>query len=149
MTSPGRRTVPLRDLLVGGKIIRGAQTGKPRSEAESPSPVVGIRGLEGGRVNHGAVEPLAVRSERDGERAGIRPGDVLLSKVAPYTLAVADDRCTGYVLSQNLFILRFREGIDPQLMAEYLASPGGTVPPRVLANIASLVSGGVKGAIAK
>ncbi|MGE4265000.1 MAG: bifunctional lysylphosphatidylglycerol flippase/synthetase MprF [Desulfovibrio sp.] len=44
---------------------------------------------------------------------------------------------------------RFKDKFDPVWESKYLASPGGTVPPRVLANIASLVSGGVKGAIAK
>ncbi len=44
---------------------------------------------------------------------------------------------------------RFKDKFDPVWESKYLASPGGTVPPRVLANIASLVSGGVKGAIVK
>ncbi|GAB6127376.1 bifunctional lysylphosphatidylglycerol flippase/synthetase MprF [Humidesulfovibrio idahonensis] len=44
---------------------------------------------------------------------------------------------------------RFKDKFDPVWESKYLASPGGTVPPRVLANIASLVSGGVRGVIAK
>lgn len=43
---------------------------------------------------------------------------------------------------------RFKDKFDPVWESKYLASPGGTVPPRVLANIATLVSGGVKGVIA-
>jgi phosphatidylglycerol lysyltransferase len=31
----------------------------------------------------------------------------------------------------------------------YLASPGGVVLPRVLANVAALISGGMKGIIAR
>jgi len=44
---------------------------------------------------------------------------------------------------------RFKDKFDPVWESKYLASPGGTVPPRVLANIATLVSGGMKGVIAK
>jgi len=40
---------------------------------------------------------------------------------------------------------RFKDKFDPVWEAKYLASPGGTVPPRVLANIATLVSGGMRG----
>jgi phosphatidylglycerol lysyltransferase len=43
---------------------------------------------------------------------------------------------------------RFKDKFDPVWEAKYLASPGGTVPPRVLANIATLVSGGMRGVIA-
>ncbi len=44
---------------------------------------------------------------------------------------------------------RFKDKFDPVWESKYLASPGGTVPPRALANIATLVSGGVTGVIAK
>ncbi|MDO9082452.1 MAG: bifunctional lysylphosphatidylglycerol flippase/synthetase MprF [Humidesulfovibrio sp.] len=44
---------------------------------------------------------------------------------------------------------RFKDKFDPVWESKYLACPGGTVPPRVLANIASLVSGGMRGVIAK
>jgi phosphatidylglycerol lysyltransferase len=44
---------------------------------------------------------------------------------------------------------RFKDKFDPVWEAKYLACPGGTVPPRVLANIATLVSGGMSGVIVK
>ncbi|MDO9630671.1 MAG: bifunctional lysylphosphatidylglycerol flippase/synthetase MprF, partial [Humidesulfovibrio sp.] len=44
---------------------------------------------------------------------------------------------------------RFKDKFDPVWESKYLACPGGTVPPRVLANIATLVSGGVRGVITK
>jgi len=44
---------------------------------------------------------------------------------------------------------RFKDKFDPVWESKYLACPGGTVPPRVLANIATLVSGGVRGVMAK
>lgn len=44
---------------------------------------------------------------------------------------------------------RFKEKFDPEWRPRYLASPGGLAFPRILANIASLVSGGVGGVLAK
>jgi phosphatidylglycerol lysyltransferase len=44
---------------------------------------------------------------------------------------------------------RFKDKFDPVWESKYLACPGGTVPPRVLANINTLVSGGMRGVIAK
>jgi len=44
---------------------------------------------------------------------------------------------------------RFKDKFDPVWESKYLACPGGTVPPRVLANIATLVSGGMRGVITK
>ncbi|MDQ7835065.1 MAG: bifunctional lysylphosphatidylglycerol flippase/synthetase MprF [Humidesulfovibrio sp.] len=44
---------------------------------------------------------------------------------------------------------RFKDKFDPVWESKYLACPGGTVPPRVLANIATLVSGGVRGVMTK
>jgi phosphatidylglycerol lysyltransferase len=42
---------------------------------------------------------------------------------------------------------RFKDKFDPVWEAKYLACPGGTAPPRVLANITTLVSGGMRGVI--
>jgi phosphatidylglycerol lysyltransferase len=44
---------------------------------------------------------------------------------------------------------QYKEKFDPIWEPRYLASPGGLNLPRVLANVASLVSGGLKGVIAK
>ncbi len=44
---------------------------------------------------------------------------------------------------------RFKDKFDPVWEAKYLASPGGVAVPAILANIASLVSGGRRGVIAK
>jgi phosphatidylglycerol lysyltransferase len=44
---------------------------------------------------------------------------------------------------------RYKEKFDPQWRAKYLACPGGLVLPRILAHIASLSSGGIKGVVAK
>ncbi|MDD5307821.1 MAG: bifunctional lysylphosphatidylglycerol flippase/synthetase MprF [Deltaproteobacteria bacterium] len=43
----------------------------------------------------------------------------------------------------------YKDKFDPVWEPRYLASPGGFVLPRILANVAALVSGGVKGVVAK
>lgn len=43
----------------------------------------------------------------------------------------------------------FKQKFDPVWEPRYLASPGGLVLPRVLANLAALVSGGLRGMVAK
>ncbi len=44
---------------------------------------------------------------------------------------------------------QYKEKFDPVWSPVYLASPGGFVLPRVLTNIASLISGGLRGVVAK
>jgi phosphatidylglycerol lysyltransferase len=44
---------------------------------------------------------------------------------------------------------RFKEQFDPVWEPTYLASPSGLALPRILTNIASLISGGVKGILIK
>jgi len=63
------------------------------------------------------------------------------------------DRCIYFSSWENTFIISrdcvsTRE-IQARLAAKYLASPGGLALPRVLINIASLISGGVKGVVSK
>lgn len=43
----------------------------------------------------------------------------------------------------------FKDKFDPVWEPRYLASPGGVVRPRVLANVAALISGGMRGIIAR
>jgi phosphatidylglycerol lysyltransferase len=44
---------------------------------------------------------------------------------------------------------RYKEKFDPEWEPKYLASPGGLALPRVLTNIASLISGGFRGVVTK
>jgi len=43
----------------------------------------------------------------------------------------------------------YKEKFDPKWEVRYLASPGGLALPRILINIASLISGGLKGVVTK
>lgn len=44
---------------------------------------------------------------------------------------------------------QYKEKFDPVWEPRYLASPGGLALPRVLANVASLISGGLRGVVAR
>jgi phosphatidylglycerol lysyltransferase len=44
---------------------------------------------------------------------------------------------------------QYKEKFDPRWQPKYLASPGGLALPRIFANLATLISGGVKGVVAK
>jgi phosphatidylglycerol lysyltransferase len=44
---------------------------------------------------------------------------------------------------------QFKQKFDPEWRPKYLVCPGGLLVPRVLANVASLVSGGLRGVVAK
>ncbi len=44
---------------------------------------------------------------------------------------------------------QYKEKFDPQWEPKYLATPGGFTLPRILTNIASLISGGMQGVVAK
>jgi phosphatidylglycerol lysyltransferase len=44
---------------------------------------------------------------------------------------------------------QYKQKFDPQWEPKYIASPGGLALPGIITNIASLISGGVKGVIAK
>jgi phosphatidylglycerol lysyltransferase len=44
---------------------------------------------------------------------------------------------------------KYKEKFDPVWEPKYIALPGGVALPRILANVASLVSGGIKGVVAR
>ena len=44
---------------------------------------------------------------------------------------------------------QYKEKFDPQWRPKYLASPGGLALPQIFANLATLISGGLKGVVAK
>jgi phosphatidylglycerol lysyltransferase len=44
---------------------------------------------------------------------------------------------------------QYKEKFDPQWEPRYLASPGGLILPRILADLALLIGGGLRGVLAK
>jgi len=46
-------------------------------------------------------------------------------------------------------VRRYKQQFDPEWEPRYLVAPGGLVLPRVLANVATLVSGGLKGLVSR
>jgi len=78
-----------------------------------------------------------------------------LSGLADYPLAPIWNRLGAFLFRHgehfyNFQGLRqFKEKFSPRWEPKYLASPGGLALPRIFANIASLISGGLKGVIAK
>ena len=44
---------------------------------------------------------------------------------------------------------QYKEKFSPVWTAKYLATPGGLALPRVIANVITLISGGIKGTIGK
>lgn len=87
------------------------------------------------------------------ERFGL--GMAPLSGMAKHSLAPFWHRGGRMLFAhgENFYNFRglraFKEKFDPQWEARYLASPGGLAPLFLLADIAALISGGLKGVITK
>jgi phosphatidylglycerol lysyltransferase len=82
-------------------------------------------------------------------------GMVPLAGLADHALAPLWDR-VGVLLfrhGENFYnfqgLRQFKDKFDPVWTPRYLASPGGLALPVILANVASLVSSGLKGVVAK
>jgi phosphatidylglycerol lysyltransferase len=59
----------------------------------------------------------------------------------------------AYRFGENFYnfqgLRQYKEKWDPVWEPTYLASPGGLALPRILTNLAALISGGLRGVIAK
>jgi len=59
----------------------------------------------------------------------------------------------AYRFGENFYnfqgLRQYKEKFDPEWEPMYLASPGGLVLPRILTNLAALISGGLRGVISK
>ncbi len=106
----------------------------------------------------GIMDYLFVRLMLWGKREGYRwfnLGMAPLSGLADHSLAPLWNRVGAYIFRHGEHFYNFqglrdyKEKFDPQWEPRYLACPGGLAIPRILANIASLIAGGMKGVIAK
>ncbi|MDR2871213.1 MAG: bifunctional lysylphosphatidylglycerol flippase/synthetase MprF [Xanthomonadaceae bacterium] len=90
---------------------------------------------------------------REFQRFGL--GMAPLSGMAKHPLAPLWQRFGNvlYARGENVYNFRglraFKEKFDPVWEARYLASPGGVAPLLILADIAALIGGGLKGVISK
>lgn len=106
----------------------------------------------------GVMDYLFFELMRWGSREGyawFNLGMAPLSGMEPHALAPLWNRVGAFVFRHGEHFYNFRglraykEKFVPVWRPRYLASPGRMVLPAVLANIAALISGGVKGAVAK
>jgi phosphatidylglycerol lysyltransferase len=106
----------------------------------------------------GVMEYLFIQLMLWGKEEGYRwfnLGMAPLSGLEDHALAPLWSRLGAFVFRHgehfyNLQGLRqYKEKFDPEWESRYLASPAGLSLPRILANIASLISGGMKGIILK
>jgi phosphatidylglycerol lysyltransferase len=107
---------------------------------------------------HGVMEFLFVQLMLWGKTEGYRwfnLGMAPLSGLEDRGLAPLWSRVGAYVFrhGEHFYnfqgIRRYKEKFDPEWVPKYLACPGGMVITRILANVASLISGGMKGVITK
>jgi phosphatidylglycerol lysyltransferase len=107
---------------------------------------------------HGVMEYLFIHLMLWGTAEGYRWFDLgmaPLSGLQDHGLAPLWNRAGAYIFRYGEHFYNFqglrqyKEKFDPEWVPKYLACPGGLAVPRILANIATLVSGGMKGVIAK
>ena len=107
---------------------------------------------------HGVMEFLFICLMLWGKQEGYHSfnlGMAPLSGLEDHGLAPLWNRLGAFVFRHGEHFYNFqglrqyKEKFDPEWRPKYMASPGGLSVPRILANIASLISGGMKGVIAK
>jgi phosphatidylglycerol lysyltransferase len=107
---------------------------------------------------YGVMEHLFVQLMLWGNREGYQwfnLGMAPLSGLQDHVLAPLWNRVGAFIFRHGEHFYNFqglrqyKEKFDPTWEPRYLASPGGFALPRIFANIASLMSGGLKGLVTK
>jgi phosphatidylglycerol lysyltransferase len=107
---------------------------------------------------HGVMDYLIIELMLWGKREGYQwfnLGMAPLSGMEDHALAPIWNRIGSYIFRHGEHFYNFqglreyKEKFNPLWEPKYLASPGGLVLPRVLINIGSLISGGLKGVVSK
>ena len=111
-----------------------------------------------GRVPSGVMDYLFLELMLWGRSAGYRWFSLGMAPFSGFdvrTLAPLWNRAGAFLFRQGEHFYNFRgvrqykEKFDPVWEPRYLASPGGLALPRMLANVAALVSGGITGVVGK
>jgi phosphatidylglycerol lysyltransferase len=106
----------------------------------------------------GVMEYLFVQTMLWGKQQGYRwfnLGMAPLTGLGDHTLAPFWNRLAGFVARHGEHFYNFqglrqyKNKFDPVWRPKYLASPGGLALPIVFANLAALISGSIRGAVAK
>ena len=107
---------------------------------------------------HGIMEYLFIQLILWGKREGyhwFNLGMAPLSGLEDHELAPLWNRVGAFVFRYGEHFYNFqglrqyKEKFDPEWKPKYLACPGGMALPRILTNLGSLISGGVKGVVSK
>jgi phosphatidylglycerol lysyltransferase len=107
---------------------------------------------------HGAMEYLFINMLLWGKQQGYRwfnLGMAPLSGLEDRALAPLWNRLGAFIFrhGENFYnfqgLRQYKDKFDPVWQPKYLAAPGGLAMPTVFANLAALISGGVKGIISK
>jgi phosphatidylglycerol lysyltransferase len=107
---------------------------------------------------HGVMDYLFIELMLWGKREGYRwfnLGMAPLSGMEDHALAPLWNQIGAFIFRHGEHFYNFqglreyKEKFNPLWKPKYLASPGGLVLPRVLINIGSLISGGMKGVVSK
>lgn len=109
-------------------------------------------------ATHGVMEYLIIQSMLWGKAQGYQwfnLGMAPLSGLEDRSLAPLWNRLGAFVFrhGEDFYnfqgLRRYKDAFGPVWQPKYLACPGGMVLPRILANLAALISGGIKGIFAK
>jgi phosphatidylglycerol lysyltransferase len=107
---------------------------------------------------HGVMEYLFINMLLWGKQQGYRwfnLGMAPLSGLEDRNLAPLWNRLGAFIFrhGENFYnfqgLRQYKDKFDPVWRPKYLASPGGLALPKILANLAALISGGMKGILAK
>ncbi len=107
---------------------------------------------------HDVMEYLFLHLMLWGKEAGylwFNLGMAPFSGIEAHALAPLWNRLGAFIFSHGEHfynfqgLRRYKEKFDPEWNPKYLASPGGMALPRILANLGSLISGGLEGVVTK
>ena len=107
---------------------------------------------------NGVMDYLFIEIMRWGQQQGYRWFDLGMAPLAgleDHALAPLWNRLASFVARHGEHFYNFqglrqyKDKFDPLWQPKYLASPGGLALPKILSNLAGLISGGLKGVVVK